>query len=110
VWAVSAEKVEALCKAQGAGRVEEQDESSINTSKRGRKQYDTWAVFQGRFYLNLWNDDVPAHSRINLHAQAEKLKLWGQNHPEIGEKNTPGDTQMKAKIKEWLLLWPLIRQ
>jgi hypothetical protein len=89
------------------------DDASSPGAKRGPKGYDTWELFKVRFFLDLDNDDVPANASlalINVEERAARLMLWGQNHRKIGEKKTPRETQMKAKVKEWWRLWSLVNE
>ena len=84
-------------------------DTSLSRTKRGPNGYYNWELFQARFYLNLYDDDVPANANINIEQQATNLMLWGQNHPDIGEENTPKSTAMRKKIAQWGQLWPLLK-
>jgi hypothetical protein len=81
-------------------------DTSLSRTKRGPNGYYNWELFQARFYLNLYDDDVPANANINIE---QNLMLWGQNHPDIGEENTPKSTAMRKKIAQWGQLWPLLK-
>jgi hypothetical protein len=83
---------------------------STSSSKRGPKGYDTWELFKARLYLDLYDEDVKAFDNIDIEERADQLMLWGQNHPHIGASKTPKQAAMRAKIAEWIQLWPLIRQ
>jgi hypothetical protein len=76
-------------------------------AKRGPKGYAAvWELFKARFYLNLYDNAERADASINVSAEAEKLMVWGPNHPHIGTLKTPARTRMEEKIREWMLLWP----
>ena len=74
----------------------------VGHARRGPKPYD-WELFKAKFYLLLDNDDVPAHSNINISDYASRLMTWGNNNLDKGE--TPGDATMLAKVKDWVPLW-----
>jgi hypothetical protein len=78
--------------------------------KPGRKEQYDWALFQAQFYLILYDEDLPANAEININEKAGKLMLWGQNHPDIGPEKTPGDTAMRAGVKEWAPRWRVLGQ
>jgi hypothetical protein len=84
-------------------------DTDLSPIRRGPKGYEGWELFQSRFYLNLYDDDVPANASINIDQRAEELMLWGQNHPDIGEEKTPGGTAMREKVKQWARHWPLLK-
>jgi hypothetical protein len=84
-------------------------DTSLSPIRRGPKGYDDWELFKSRFYLNLYDADVPANANINIDQQAADLMLWGQNHPMIGAKRTPKASAMRAKISEWAPLWRILR-
>jgi hypothetical protein len=81
----------------------------VKQKRRGPKEKFDWELFKARFYLDLDNDDVPAHGDINFEQRAKNLCAWGAEHPGIGEANTPGDSSMRAKVTEWAQLWPKLK-
>jgi hypothetical protein len=97
-WAVPAKEIEALCK-----------DESLPGAKRGPKRKYDWELFEARFYLILHDDKLPADANINQESYADELIVWGQNHPMIGEKNTPAMSSMRERVAEWARLWPRLR-
>jgi hypothetical protein len=76
-------------------------------SKRGRKPFDDWELFKAKFYLLLYEDDVPAYGDINAHAYARRLVEWGGRN--LGEEATPDSNTVRNKIAEWKPLWPRLK-
>ena len=65
-----------------------------------------------RIYLTLYDEDLPANADINISEEADKLMLWGQNHPDIGpEKELPGTPRfLRAGVTEWAPRWRVLGQ
>jgi hypothetical protein len=101
-WAFASSEIDALC-------MPDETDRSPAGAKRGPKEKYDWELFKARFYLNLDDDDVPAHGNINFEQRAKDLREWGNEHPEIGEENTPSQSAMRAKVTEWAPLWPRLR-
>jgi DNA helicase HerA-like ATPase len=75
-------------------------------AKRGRKPYD-WELFKAKFYLMLDDNDVPAHTDVNVQHYADKLMTWGRNN--VGGKETPEQAAMRKKVAEWKPLWKRLK-
>jgi hypothetical protein len=72
-------------------------------AKRGRKVVYDWEVFKTQFFLCLYDDDVSADADINIESWAARLIEWGSTR--LGEKRTPQQSAMRAKISEWVPIW-----
>jgi hypothetical protein len=95
-WMVPANEIEAL-----------QQDKTVPGAKRGPKEKYPWELFKAKFYLDLYDDDVPAHGDVNFEQRAKRK--WGSEHPEIGEESTPSQNAMRTKVTEWASLWPRLR-
>jgi hypothetical protein len=93
-----------------AGALNVSDVSLPTPSRRGPKGYDwVWEVLQAKFYLFLDFNDETAYANIDASDYAKELTTWAQNHPSIGEKNTPDEGTIRKKIGQWMRLWPLLK-
>jgi hypothetical protein len=75
-------------------------------AKPGPKPYD-WDLYRAKFYLMLYDDDVPAHTDINASHYADRLMAWGHNN--FGDKETPEQTAMREKVAGWKPLWERLK-
>jgi hypothetical protein len=102
LWSVSAADIDALIKLEQ----ESKGQGLPAHAKRGPKPHD-WELFKAKFYLLLYDDDVPAHGDINIQRYADRLMTWGRNN--FGEETTPEQASMRAKVAEWKPLWQRLR-
>jgi hypothetical protein len=78
-----------------------------NPRGAGAKPYEVWELYKAKFYLLLYEDDVPVHANINVSNYAKRLMAWGYNN--FGEEETPEQASMRAKVAEWKPLWERLK-
>ena len=72
--------------------------------KRGRKEYSDEQLepFKIKFFLMLYENDVPAKATIVVDDYAKDLVDWGGR---AGLDKVPGRSKMITEIGKWLPLW-----
>jgi hypothetical protein len=101
-WSVSEQDVTALMTSTSVA--EHEPELSTHV-RRGRKPHHDWELYKAKFYLMLYEDDVPAYADINVSDHADRLMTWGRNNFD----KSPEQAAMRGKVAEWKPLWQRLK-